>query len=358
MPETNVAIAAPAQPALPDSMDAPGLAAFLRDRQAAKAIAEPESTPADKPAVPEETPAEVVVEQTPEPTPETPEETEALAEGEVETDEQPEGATEPDWVKTRISKISAQKNEWKSKAESAETRITELEARITELSAQGTVPAPSANDPLGFITSEKALHEFSTNVEAQVELMDDFLDGIDLNPAQAEKLKTLAQSLNALDDNGDVSVPKLKRVRRETSKVIERNVPAKRTYFVEEAKMSAKTIAENPWWKQPNSLEYRISQEALSLMPEIKRIAGWRQLLTYFVIGAKPAYTKTAAPAAVAKPKPVPAKVVTAPIGSTTQRNPPVKSAVPAALEAYNNQPNISNLAAVLAARKQPQLTH
>lgn len=92
-------------------------------------------------------------------------------------DDEPKDGETPAWVQKRLSKMSEQKREWKSKAEQAEARARQLETDLESAKAAKFTLQPSATDPLADVQDESTLATRLQTARAALEWLDENADG-------------------------------------------------------------------------------------------------------------------------------------------------------------------------------------
>lgn len=311
---TEQAAAATAESALPESLNVPDLAALLTQRSQAKSTPEvtespdskTEETATEEPDLSQE---EQQTEEAPEASaePEQSEDAEATEESDVDTEE-PENQGEPDWVKKRLAKMAAQKNELKSAKEQLEAKMAALAEEKAQLEQQlqessSAVASPSPDDPISFVKTEKDLVALDNQIKGYMDAVADYVDseGVDVSQSRLESLKALSKTFDITTSEGELSLPKLRRALRTMDDLRKETIPKKAWFFQEESKRSREAEAKYAFWNKRDSEEYKLAQQAVQAFPELKRYPGWKEAASVFVEGMMAIKAREAAKA---KPKP------------------------------------------------------
>lgn len=368
MPDNEQTAAATAEPALPTQLNnASDLAAFLTQRTARSTpTAEGEANSEQANPEAEETVTEnaeeaegtdPAVEAEDDTVPADPEEAAPEAEAEEEGEEAPPSGT-PAWVTKRLAKMAAQKAERDATIAAQKAELDALKASKSQPEADIT-PAPAApNDRLGFIRTATELAEWQRNANLAVGAIDEFLDsdGQDVSKGQLAMLEVLAKSHDLLNNDGELSLPKLRKARRQFGEILSSDVPNKYAWFQEEPRQSALAEAKFQWWKNKDSEEFKIAQNALKINPGIRQFPDWKNLISLWVKGVivdrnEFLAAKKAEAAKTAKPKAKPTKVGLAVAKAAPSERPKAATAA-AATRAFSEQPfSVQGLAQLLQAR-------
>jgi hypothetical protein len=224
-------------------------------------------------------------------------------------------------INRRIGREVAKTKKERDLREAAEARVKELEARPAE-----SVPAASAGPigpvPLASIQTPEQLRGLADQAEAALDQAENLL--IDLESESAKVIATLLASKIELgqDPTADVAKKFLLQVRRNATRMLQRDVPARAAYLNAAAQADAQAMADFPWWKDTKSSQYAQAQRVLAVLPEIKRLPHWKWTTGVYVEGLRAVQArKVTLPRPKAKPTSQPTSVGGSPAKPTAKNS-------------------------------------
>jgi hypothetical protein len=198
----------------------------------------------------------------------------------------------PDSAQRRVDKLTAQKAELRDKATTLQSekdalaqQVTELNGRVKELEGGAGSAVPTPGNPLGFLKTPKELSDYVTAVKGQLRNVEDYLDD-SLDEGQLERFREWAKANGAFDaESGEFNTQKLKQLKRLANDALNEHVPARLQYMRQEAEQSAIAEEQFPWLKDQKSEEYKVFQDVVKTLPELRRLPHWKGVVAIFVKG-------------------------------------------------------------------------
>jgi hypothetical protein len=248
-----------------------GITSQQLDDLLASSLSDPAAEPTEQPVpvMEDQVPAEVP--ETPEPEPAAePQEEEATGEDieeeilatkpEAETEDD---ASQPDWVKKRLAKMTRQRRDAEERAERAESQIAELQNELDSLKLSGG----QANwVPMDNVFTEEDL-------EAEKARAEDVIDWCNRNPS------------GVVVDDREYTSEDVEAIKARASWVLRHGVRERAKWIRKNKAFEPELDKVFPWWNDRSSPVRHAAEEVLKIAPVLRQVPGFRLFIGDYLLG-------------------------------------------------------------------------